>query len=41
LGAKQEQVVAKILRAAAFTYVAAALADVLNLTRWAALLLRR
>ena len=34
--AKQEQVVAKILRAAAFTYVAAALADVLNLTRWAA-----
>ena len=41
LGAKQGQVVAKILRAAAFTYVAAALADVLNLTRWAALLLRR
>ena len=41
LGAKQEQAVTKILRAAAFTYVAAALADVLNLTRWAALLLRR
>lgn len=41
LGARQEQAVAKILRAAAFTYVAAALADVLNLTRWAALLLRR
>ena len=41
LGAKQERVVSKILRAAAFTYVAAALADVLNLTRWAALLLRR
>ncbi len=41
LGSNQEQVVAKILRAAAFTYVAAALADVLNLTRWAALLLRR
>ena len=41
LGSNQEQVVAKILRAAAFTYVAAALADVLNLTRGAALLLRR
>jgi Zn-dependent membrane protease YugP len=41
LGAKQERVVSKILRAAAFTYVAAALADVLNLARWAALLLRR
>lgn len=41
LGARQEQAVAKILRAAAITYVAAALADVLNLTRWAALLLRR
>ena len=41
LGAKQEQAVTKILRAAALTYVAAALADVLNLTRWAALLLRR
>ncbi len=34
-------VVSKILRAAALTYVAAALADVLNLARWAALLLRR
>jgi Zn-dependent membrane protease YugP len=41
LGAKQERAVTKILRAAALTYVAAALADVLNLTRWAALLLRR
>lgn len=37
----EEQVVRKILRAAAMTYVAAALADVLNLARWAALLLRR
>ncbi len=33
--------VRKILRAAALTYVAAALADVLNLARWIALLLRR
>jgi Zn-dependent membrane protease YugP len=41
LGVKQDQAVAKILRAAALTYVAAALADVLNLTRWAALLIRR
>jgi Zn-dependent membrane protease YugP len=41
LGGKQEQVVIKILRAAALTYVAAALADVLNLTRWAAILIRR
>ena len=31
----------RILRAAALTYVAAALADILNLARWAALLLRR
>ncbi|MED6341816.1 MAG: peptidase, partial [Pseudomonadota bacterium] len=30
----------RILRAAAFTYVAAALADVLNLARWAVLLRR-
>lgn len=37
----EEVVVQKILRAAAMTYVAAALADVLNLARWAALLLRR
>jgi Zn-dependent membrane protease YugP len=33
--------VRKILKAAAYTYAAAALADVLNLTRWAAILLRR
>ncbi len=33
--------VAKILRAAAYTYVAAALADILNLGRWITLLLRR
>ncbi len=40
--APEEQVVIrKILRAAALTYVAAALADILNLVRWAALLLRR
>ena len=31
----------RILRAAALTYVAAALAEVLNLTRWLAILLRR
>jgi len=37
----EEVIVRKILRAAALTYVAAALADVLNLFRWAALLLRR
>jgi len=37
----EEAIVRKILRAAASTYVAAALADVLNLFRWAALLLRR
>lgn len=37
----EEVVVRKILRAAAFTYAAAALADILNLFRWAALLLRR
>ena len=39
--AKDEEAVQQILRAAALTYVAAALADVLNLFRWAALLLRR
>jgi Zn-dependent membrane protease YugP len=33
--------VSRILRAAALTYAAAALADVLNLARWAAILLRR
>lgn len=38
---EEEVVVQKILRAAAMTYVAAALADLLNLARWAALLLRR
>jgi Zn-dependent membrane protease YugP len=37
----EEVVVRRILRAAALTYVAAALADVLNLARWAAILLRR
>jgi len=37
----EEVIVRKILRAAALTYVAAALADVLNLFRWVALLLRR
>jgi Zn-dependent membrane protease YugP len=38
---QQEFVVKRILRAAALTYVAAALADAFNLFRWAALLLRR
>ncbi len=37
----EEAVVRRILRAAALTYVSAALADVLNLMRWLALLLRR
>lgn len=37
----EEPAVRRILRAAALTYVAAALADILNLARWAALLLRR
>jgi len=37
----EEKVVKKVLRAAALTYFAAALADVLNLARWAAILLRR
>lgn len=37
----QEFAVKRILRAAAFTYVAAALADAFNLFRWAAILLRR
>ena len=36
----QQAPVDRILRAAAFTYVAAALADVLNLARWAVLLRR-
>ena len=38
---EEEPVIRRILRAAAMTYVAAALADILNLVRWAALLLRR
>ncbi|MCH2097804.1 MAG: zinc metallopeptidase [Pseudomonadales bacterium] len=33
--------VEQVLRAAAYTYVAAALADILNLARWASILLRR
>lgn len=37
----EEVAVRRVLRAAALTYVSAALADVLNLFRWAALLLRR
>ena len=37
----EERAVKKILGAAALTYFAAALADILNLARWAALLLRR
>ena len=37
----EEVAVRRLLRAAAMTYVAAALADILNLARWAALLLRR
>lgn len=37
----QEFAVKRILRAAALTYVAAALADAFNLFRWAAILLRR
>ena len=37
----EEVIVRKILRAAALTYFAAALADVLNLFRWVALLLKR
>ncbi|MCZ6709698.1 MAG: zinc metallopeptidase [Gammaproteobacteria bacterium] len=37
----QQQVVKKVLRAAALTYFAAALADILNLVRWAAIVLRR
>ena len=36
-----EQVVKKVLRAAALTYFSAALADILNLARWAAIVLRR
>ena len=36
-----EVAVTRILRAAALTYVSAALADVLNLGRWIAILLRR
>ena len=36
-----EDAVSRILRAAALTYVSAALADILNLGRWIAILLRR
>ena len=36
-----EVAVSRILRAAALTYVSAALADILNLGRWIAILLRR
>ena len=38
---EQEFAVRRILRAAALTYAAAALADAFNLFRWAAILLRR
>lgn len=41
ISASQEKVVKRVLRAAALTYFAAALADAFNLFRWAALLLRR
>ena len=37
----EEVAVRRILRAAALTYVAAALADVLNLARWLSILIRR
>ena len=40
LPVSQRAPVVRILRAAALTYVAAALADVLNLARWAVLLRR-
>ena len=36
-----EKAVSRILRAAALTYVSAALADILNLGRWILILLRR
>ena len=36
-----EKAVNRILRAAALTYVSAALADILNLGRWMVILLRR
>ena len=38
---EERPVIEKILRAAALTYVSGALADILNLARWAAILLRR
>ncbi|HBK18009.1 MAG TPA: peptidase, partial [Gammaproteobacteria bacterium] len=41
IGKGQQGVVRRILTAAALTYVAAALADVLNLLRWGALIFRR
>ena len=36
-----EKAASRILKAAALTYVAAALADILNLSRWIVILLRR
>jgi Zn-dependent membrane protease YugP len=41
ISAQQEGPVRRVLRAAALTYFAAALADAFNLFRWASLLLRR
>ena len=41
ISADQEPTVRRVLRAAALTYFAAALADAFNLFRWAALLVRR
>ena len=41
VSSKDEVAITRILRAAALTYVSAALADVLNLGRWIAILLRR
>ena len=41
ISTQQEGVVKRILRAAALTYFAAALADAFNLFRWVALLIRR
>ena len=38
---RETPAVRRVLRAAALTYFAAALADVLNLARWAFILLRR
>jgi Zn-dependent membrane protease YugP len=41
ISTQQEAPVRRVLRAAALTYFAAALADAFNLFRWASLLLRR